>query len=67
MTERSPDIRYFESFLRKCLYELRDFRNDGWVKSHYENQIRLAAKLANEALGEISQNPHAAGEGIDEG
>ena len=49
MKDRSPDIRYFESFLRRCLYEAKDFRNDGWVKSHYENEIKLAAELANQA------------------
>lgn len=66
MKDRSPDIRYFESFLRKCLYEAKDFRNDGWVKSHYENQIKLAAELANEALSKISQSPHTVEEGINE-
>ena len=66
MKDRSPDIRYFESFLRRCLYEAKDFRNDGWVKSHYENEIKLAAELANEALNKISQNPHMIEEGMDE-
>jgi len=66
MAGKSPDILYFESFLKKCLYEARDFRNDGWVKSHYENQIKLAAELANEALIRISLDSNKDREQSDE-
>ena len=66
MKSNLEGLDYIKHFLRNCVSEALNPRNDGWVQKHYRDQIKAVGVILTDSKSRLVTKPAYPEQGMKE-